>query len=691
MRDVRTQPIRLQAAAYAAMLATLCVHGYSAPAPNPAARPDTLALTPAYARPLPQPPAAAKTVITPNDVDRQLGNLGDLLQRIAGLHVLRTGGVGDYLGISIRGASESQTRVYVNGVLQDQAVDPSLFLSSWDMSRVDRIEVYKGLAPDNLPGAAMGGAINIITRDGSGAVRPRLALGAGSFGSLKANGSAGFASGAWSGRAEAARDQAKGDFPYADDNGMEYKPGRNPNGSEKLGEDDLVHKIRANNAHGFTDLGANLSWRPGPLELGLQADAFHLRKQIPAPFPRLDTTVRVSAFRESDRFFMRGGGRWAAGDNEASLDVSGNWLNDHYEDKSKAGGVIGIGYDDDDNAYADGLATLWGRAGLGNGFTLSGLASYGVSTWFYTDRVVGRGYPGLFRYTGEGKLTPTWTRGEHTLQAILHAALTLQEHYADRQFGYGGKLVPNQERGRDAGLRLGYQWRFAEGYWLSAQGGNAWRQPTFQEKFGDRGFIIANPVLRNETGINGSLGAHAEGRGWSAELQGFASETENLITLTQNSQFVLVYRNTDRAQVMGAEARLAATPRDWTRSEFDFTAQRAVNATSGALYGEDKYLPYRPVLQASLRQLVTRWNWSLATTGYWQGRAYPNPSNLPSLFDAYSHNTAWQARCDLDLSWRTRRFLLAAGARNLFNQPAFDFFYIPLPGRSFAATVQAEL
>jgi outer membrane receptor protein involved in Fe transport len=81
----------------------------------------------------------------------------------------------------------------------------------------------------------------------------------------------------------------------------------------------------------------------------------------------------------------------------------------------------------------------------------------------------------------------------------------------------------------------------------------------------------------------------------------------------------------------------------------------------------------------------------LGASAYYQGLAYPNPGNLPSLFDSYSHNTRWQSRCDLDLSWRLRHLLLAAGVRNVFDQRAFDFFNFPLPGRSFTAAVQAEL
>jgi outer membrane receptor protein involved in Fe transport len=135
------------------------------------------------------------------------------------------------------------------------------------------------------------------------------------------------------------------------------------------------------------------------------------------------------------------------------------------------------------------------------------------------------------------------------------------------------------------------------------------------------------------------------------------------------------------------ETRLSASPRPWARSEIDLTAQRA--AGGGTWFGELR-IPNRPDFQASLREIVSARGFSLAASAYYQGLAFPNAANLPSLFDSYSHNTRWQARCDLDLSWRYRHLLVAAGARNLFDQRAFDFFNYPLPGRSFAAAVQAE-
>ncbi|MEO6096196.1 MAG: TonB-dependent receptor plug domain-containing protein [Fibrobacteria bacterium] len=654
-------------------------------------RADTLRLPDARAaRPLPPPTDVAKTVIVPTDVDRQLGNLADMLQRAAGLHVVRTGDMGDYVGVSVWGSSEQQVNLYVDGVLQNQANDGSMFLGDWDLSRVERVEVYKGLAPDHLAGSPMGGSINIITRDGNPGIGVRGALAGGSFGSLRAHGSAAYEARGWRGRVEAARNQSDGDFPYYDDNGTEFEPGRHPEGAKRRTAGQLTRKIRRNNAHGFSETAVNASYSGFEgWNLGAQGDFTWLHKQIPFPGASADSTVINSAFRESDRMFLRGYGTWSNADAEASFDLSGNLQREAYVDTAMGKGAVGVGYQDEENAYSNLIASIWGRARLVRGFTLAALASYGVSAYGYTDRSKDRGYPGLIRYSGDGKLTPVYTYGRHTLEIILAAIVTLEEQAGKPRYSSSGAVTPIEDWDAHGSLRLGYQYHIRDGVWASAQGGSSYRIPSFLERFGDRGTIVATSGLVTETGINASLGLHAEGRRLSADLQGFASEGDNIITLEQLGQYQLHYRNAGATRVFGVESRLTAAPSPWTRTELDVTLQKAVDISGGAR-GEYNLIPYRPLTQASLRQNLFWGRWTLSAAGYYQGLAYPNASNEATIFDSYSHNTGWQLRCDADLSWRIRHLMLAAGVRNLTNERLFDFFTYPLPGRSYAAALQAE-
>jgi iron complex outermembrane receptor protein len=656
--------------------------------PEAPARRDTLELPAVEARPAPADLSRPGSVLVPGDEDRLMGNLGDLLERTSGLHVVRSGGLGDYLGVSIRGSSERQVNVYVDGVLQNQASDPAYLLADWDLARIDRIEVYRGLAPEQLAGAPMGGAINIVTRKEMRGKALRVSAGTGSFGTFRAGAGGEYLGEKWRLHGQVARNQSRGDFPYYDDNGTEFTPGRFPDGAPRRGEDDLVRKIRRNNAHGFTEAAGDVNVQVTPsISAGGQADVSGLNKQIPSPYASQADSSVPSTFRESARTFLRGYVGWAGREGEATLDLSGNFLRDLYVDTGLGRGVVGVGRDDDRNRYTDAIATLWGRRRLGGGFACSALLSYAVSRYRYEDRHLGQTYPWIVRYIGEGKLTPSFAAGRHAAQVSLSANLELQEPYASGLHS-GSGLAQDAWDGHWA-LRGGYRYQALAWLAFAANAGNSYRVPTFLEKFGDRGALVGSPDLKPEAAVNASLGSEMRWSAGSLDLEGFASQGRRIITLIQASQFVMHYDNSGATRIIGVEARGTARPAAWSRTELDLTFQKAMSLSDRGTEGY-LLLPYRPLTQASLRQAFTWRGWSCDVTGYYQGLAYPNASNRPTLFDSYSHNTEWQSRWDLGMSWRVAHLLVGASLRNAFDQRLFDFFNYPLPGRSFAATAQAE-
>ena len=674
---------------FAILIAIVCLAEVVPAKPsNPS---DTLALPDRIRNTPPPLPIMAKTVLTPTDEERQLGNLADLLEQMAGIHVMRTGELGDYLGVSMRGSSEQQVNLYVNGVLKNPATDPSLFLSSWDLSRVEKVEVYKGLAPDDLPGSPMGGAINIVTREGASGNRLQLALGAGSFGSMRTNGSADAQKAGIKLHLQVAHDRSEGDFTYYDDNGTEFHTGRFPNGAPRLGTDDLTKKYRRNNGHTFSELDGAIVLTPNAFsEVGIQADFTRLHKEIPTPFANMDPATFISAERGSDQFAVRSHGRWTLPRFEFGMDFSASRQIDDFIDTVGAGGSVGVGDNNEINEYDHGLTNMTLRATVTDRLMVTALASYGIAGYYLTDNIKNRDYPGLIRYSGDGKLTPTYSFGKHSLQAMMAASLYRQENGSHAVFGYGNTRLPVTHEELHPSLRLGYQYRWQEGYWASAQVGNSYRIPTFMEQFGDRGSVLANPNLRSEAGMNASLEIHVERKTASVDVQGFVSEGHRIITLVENSQFVLLYKNSGATRIFGIETRAFYIPRTWTKTELDLTLQEAQNLEGGAKVDDFKLIPYRPLSQASLRQVFFVGRWTGSAYTYYQGLAYPNPSNRPSLFDSYSHNSEWRSRSDLMVSYRISHLLVAGCIRNLFDARLFDFFNFPLAGRSYSATVQTH-
>lgn len=92
-----------------------------------------------------------------------LNNLNDLVNRTTGIKVREEGGVGSDFDLSINGLSGNSVRYFLDGMpLSSKGSDVTL--ANLPVNIIDRIEIYKGVVPAHLGTDALGGAINIITK-----------------------------------------------------------------------------------------------------------------------------------------------------------------------------------------------------------------------------------------------------------------------------------------------------------------------------------------------------------------------------------------------------------------------------------------------------------------------------------------------------------------------------------------------
>lgn len=89
-------------------------------------------------------------------------NANDILDKIPGVNIRESGGVGSSFNLSMNGLSGNQVRVFLDGVPMDY-FGSSLTLNNFSANIIDQIEVYKGVVPIHLSSDALGGAINVIT------------------------------------------------------------------------------------------------------------------------------------------------------------------------------------------------------------------------------------------------------------------------------------------------------------------------------------------------------------------------------------------------------------------------------------------------------------------------------------------------------------------------------------------------
>jgi len=132
------------------------------------------------AEPLAQATAAA-TVFTRADIERlQPRSITDLLTRVPGVQLVQNGGRGSNTSLFIRGSSNTQSLILVDGQRVGSASDGGASLQFLSLEQIERIEVVRGSRSALYGSDAIGGVVQIFTRRGDSGLQPRLAVGAGS-------------------------------------------------------------------------------------------------------------------------------------------------------------------------------------------------------------------------------------------------------------------------------------------------------------------------------------------------------------------------------------------------------------------------------------------------------------------------------------------------------------------------------
>lgn len=100
-------------------------------------------------------------------VNRQPSDVLDVLRTIPGITFNRNGGIGTNAGVSIRGADSDQTVVLIDGVKLNDPASPGggFNFGPLLMGNIARVEVVRGSQSVLYGSQAIGGVINLITRE----------------------------------------------------------------------------------------------------------------------------------------------------------------------------------------------------------------------------------------------------------------------------------------------------------------------------------------------------------------------------------------------------------------------------------------------------------------------------------------------------------------------------------------------
>ncbi len=133
---------------------------------EPTTQLDTILVTPNRVDLAAKDTMASTTVITREEIERRNPrNLPDLIAGISGVHLTNSGGDGQPVSLFLRGTNSDHTLILVDGLRFNEASNGSTNLQHLPVSQIERIEVVRGPRASLYGADAVGGVIQIFTRD----------------------------------------------------------------------------------------------------------------------------------------------------------------------------------------------------------------------------------------------------------------------------------------------------------------------------------------------------------------------------------------------------------------------------------------------------------------------------------------------------------------------------------------------
>ena len=621
-------------------------------------------------------PASFVTVIESKDFEESLRSVPQVLQQYAGVNIRRFGGLGGFSTASIRGSSAEQVAIFIDGVPLNRGKSGVVNLGTVPIGTVERIEVFRGVAPLRFRTTAAGGVINIVTKQIKAKRQSQVGGAYGSFSTYNVNANT-------TGKIKkigllAAADftGSKGNFKYLDDNGTRFNP-----------NDDEITERRNNQFDSMNLLGRVSYDFTDAVRAEISDNFFKKDEGVPGLGAFQSETANLKTDRNIFNVKLNA-------ENVVSPDLEADALLYLLNEKTRfqdLDGEIGTGRQDNTNDQLsfglDGHLTYF----LGESQIIEFILSYQNERFDSEDPLssvepIGETQQRTAIITGASDKIYLWDD---------RVILTPQLMYTYLMYDFGGRVpfsgkeVPTPENQGYFTPQIGARLGLTEYFALKTNGGRYFRFPNFSELFGDRGGIIGNPELEPEEGVNFDIGLTAQRRKTNigllsidrAYLEGayFFRDTENLIALVQTSQRTARAVNISSARVQGFELRWGLDLFNHFSFFGNYTYQLAEN-TSDIPFLRGNRLPGIPEHQFFARlEAFNRWVRPFYEYNF-IGNNYLDEANFELVEERSIHNLGITVYPKEGLS-------LTFEVRNLTDEQISDVLGFPLPGRAYIGTL----
>lgn len=609
--------------------------------------------------------------VAPQNLPRRA--VSEMLSRVAGVHILRTGMPEQASGISLRGSASSQVNVFLDDVPLGSASSEGITLNFLRAQDFAHVKIYKSFAPAEFGAQAIGGVVQLTPqkiKPGHGA---EVSIGAGSYGTADA--SVGWRYGARQHELALGFDyhRTSGDFTFLDNNGT------------PLNSADDLKTRRRNNAQ--QSLHPHLLWQyhfDDHLTLKLAQHFFRVDHGVPG----LENFQSQTANRSLTEWL---GQVSLIKKSEGSSDP--RWKNTLYHRFIKSqfsdlAGEIGLGAgQDNDNTTAIFGDRFFVNYNLGRHVSLKPQVEYGFERFVPRDYLAASPVGSASKRQTIGfSLEPHFEFFAKRFEADLllwsgHVFYNINNNDPSL-VGAGTFFSSKVEHPLTAMVSLRYRlWR---DLFLKGSAGRSMRLPLFSELFGDQGFVLGNTQLTSESSLKFDLGISWQKKfsGWfdqmHLELTYFENHVQDLIQFELANGLARA-SNLGRARIRGVEAVLGFKFFDVFEVSPNYTWQEPrdlVSLVGGNLVGRARH-------EANLALDFRKKFLSVGSNlNYVDGQALDRLNT-----QVIRHRWRWDLNASAQLG---KKFSLGLEAQNILGTQIVDAVGFPLPGRSFMGTVGAR-
>ncbi|MEX0967543.1 MAG: TonB-dependent receptor [Bacteroidia bacterium] len=633
-------------------------------------------------------------------------DVNQLLNASSGVNIREEGGLGSDFNFSLNGLSGKQVKFFIDGIPMEN-FGSSMSLNNLPVNLVERVEVYKGVVPVSLGADALGGAINIITKQ----TRQDFADLSYSFGSFNTHRTA--FSGQWVNDSTGLAIRTRAFLNYSDnDYEVDVQVADPATGS--YGEPVRLRRFHDAYQSQMVQVEAGLmntkvadrllagvlaSGNMNELQHGTSMDRVfgdvHTRDQFIMPSLQYSKKDLLKKGLSVNAYLSYGKRKsWVIDTSSRQYDWFGNYITRNNHRIGEASWQKSLFTFNDHSVQAVGNASYQkGRSRTDFNYTQS-----------YLER------------TGEDPLATSpipFANPNHLNKRVLalgHTLEMLQKRWSTSLFSkyyvfdskvinvsYQDEVTAEISRFRKPGFGLASTFYFTDFLQLKTSYEKTYRLPEGHELFGNGLLLQNNPMLEPEESHNANLGLllrKATGKNEiEAEVNGFYRNAKNLIRI-EATGITSQYVNLAKARSSGIEAGFHYTWNRFLILGMNATYQDIINTTE--FDGQTRsyvYLDRIPNIpwffgnvMAGIQQrnvffendrIALNWSARYVEEYFLKWPSLGDPSNKHIIPHQFLQNLS------ATYSARDGRYNVTLGSNNIADNIAYDHFRLQKPGRSF--------